>query len=170
MNTSAIAVINGQQIQVSNDEAQLVPIKPICDALGIDDRAQRQKISEDEFLSSTGVLSTLVAADGKQREMFCLPLKYVYGWLFTINPKNVSDEARPAVMRYRVECYNALYDRFNRQAKRVAEENRAEIEALEEIARITQEMGETKQHLAEAKKRLESIRAGRLDSQPSLFD
>lgn len=98
------------------------------------------------------------------------PLKYVYGWLFTINPKNVSDEARPAVMRYRVECYNALYDHFNRQAKRVAEENRAEIEALEEIARLTQEMGESKQHLAEAKKRLESIRTGRLDSQPSLFD
>ena len=101
MNTTAIAVINGQQIQVSIDEQQLVPIKPICQALGVDYEDQYVKLKDEEFLSSTICLSQIVAADGRQREMFCLPLKYVYGWLFTINPKNVSDEARPAVMRYR---------------------------------------------------------------------
>lgn len=36
----------------------------------------------------------MVAADGKQREMLCLPIRYVFGWLFTINPANVNEEAR----------------------------------------------------------------------------
>lgn len=32
---------------------KLVPIKPICEALGIDRKAQQDKIREDEFLSSS---------------------------------------------------------------------------------------------------------------------
>ena len=60
----------------SNDTRQLVPIKPICDALGIDAKAQRNRIDRDEILNSTGVIMTSVAADGKEREMYCIPLGY----------------------------------------------------------------------------------------------
>lgn len=45
-------------------------IKPICDAMGIDVESQRGKINSDEILSSTAVLSTAVAADGKEREKY----------------------------------------------------------------------------------------------------
>lgn len=40
---------------------------------------QFNKLRAHEILSSTIVLSTMVAADGKKREMVCLPLEYVYG-------------------------------------------------------------------------------------------
>lgn len=76
MNQQFISKINGVDIVTVEREGEIfVPIKPICEAIGIDDRAQRDKIQSDEVLSSTGVLSTSVAADGKEREMFCLPLK-----------------------------------------------------------------------------------------------
>lgn len=91
---------------------KLEPIKPICEALGIDTDSQRKKINSDEILNSTAVLSTVVAGDGKEREMFCIPFKYVFGWLFTINPSNVKEEARAAVTQYKLACYDALYQSF----------------------------------------------------------
>ena len=98
-----------------NDAKKLVPIKPICEALGIDYASQFTKIKNDEDLSSTVVLSTIVATDGKEREMVCLPMEFIFGWLFTINPKNVKPEAQEAVRTYRMQCYHVL--RQLRQSK-----------------------------------------------------
>lgn len=115
--------INGVEIFAVKDNsgATLVPIKPICTALGIDDKAQREKISEDEDLNSVGVLSPSTGADGKSYEMFCLPEKFIYGWLFTINPKNVAAPARESVRMFRRKCYNVLYDYFNGKSQRQQE-------------------------------------------------
>jgi hypothetical protein len=118
MNTT-LAKINNVSIQLVTDEKsqQLVPIRPICDALGIHYSSQLKKLKEDDFLNSTVVLSTTVGSNGKDREMVCLPLEFVFGWLFTINPKNVNLEAKEAVAKYRIECYRALYKHFAAQSQ-----------------------------------------------------
>ena len=90
----------------------LVPIKPICDALGVDYSGQHQKLKDDDFYSSTMGLSPTVGADKKVREMASLPLKYALLWLGSINPKNVAPDAKESVMRYKEACANALYDHF----------------------------------------------------------
>lgn len=83
-----ISNINGVDIvTVDRDGEIFVPIKPICEAIGIDVESQRDKIQADEILNSVAVFCTATGADGKQYEMHCLPLRYTYGWLFTINPK-----------------------------------------------------------------------------------
>lgn len=46
-----------------------------------------RKIKEDEILGSVIPLRGTTGADGKQYDMFCLPLQYIFGWLFTINPQ-----------------------------------------------------------------------------------
>ena len=112
---------------VATSNEQLVPIRPICDALGIDYKVQWQKLKDDEDLSSTMVLSTTVGADRKEREMCCLPIRYIFGWLFTINPKNVKPEAQEAVRAYRRSCYDALYAHFFGSQKRQLEQNQIEI-------------------------------------------
>ncbi|NEM97201.1 phage antirepressor N-terminal domain-containing protein [Pontibacter burrus] len=73
--TEIVAKINKVEILVIENGQKLVPIKPICEAFGIDDKAQRQKIQDDEILGSIGVLSTSVGADGKSWEMLCTPYK-----------------------------------------------------------------------------------------------
>lgn len=88
MKTRTIARVNNVDIIATSDE-QLVAIKPICEALGIDYKVQWQKIKDDEDLSSVMVLSTTTGADGKQYEMCCLPVEFIFGWIFTVNPKNV---------------------------------------------------------------------------------
>ena len=170
--TISIGKINGSEISAfkAEDGSVLVPIKPICAVLGIDDKAQREKISEDDDLSSVGVLSPSTGADGKTYEMFCLPLRYVYGWLFTINPKNVANAARESVRKYRQQCYDILYDHFEGKTLRQIESNRAEKAILGIIDRLTEEEKNIKTQLKEAKDNLSKIRTDRLDEQPSLFD
>lgn len=169
METKTIVRVNNVDIVATSDE-QLIPIKPICEALGIDVDSQRKKIQEDEDLGSTAVLSTAVGADGKDREMLCLPIRYIFGWLFTINPKNVKPEAQEAVRAYRRRCYDALYQHFFGTQKRQLEQNRAEISLLEELADLSQQQAQLKQTIADKRKKLEKLREERLKNEPQLFD
>ncbi len=152
-----IARINHVAIIVTQKE-KLVPIKPICEALGIDDKSQRQKISEDEILSSTGVLSTLVAADGRGREMFCLPLEFAFGWLFSINHKNVKPEAQEAVKQYKMQCYHALYRHFTEYAEFVQDKQKELDEALEVRKVAKTDFNKTKTVLRDADDSIEKAR------------
>lgn len=75
-----ISNINGIDIvTVEQDGEVYVPIKPICEAIGIDVDAQRNKLNADEFFNSTTAIIAAVAADDKEREMFCIRLRDVYG-------------------------------------------------------------------------------------------
>ena len=68
-NVKEIAKVNNVAIMASNDPNQLVPIKPICDALGIDAKAQRNRIDRDEILSSTEVMMTPVELNISSRSI-----------------------------------------------------------------------------------------------------
>lgn len=112
---------------------------------------------------------TTVAADENSRDMVCLPLQYIYGWLFTINPGKVAPEARETVSRYRRECYDVLYEHFAGSLRRTIETNEAEIELLNQInAAITREK-EAKADRRRAEEALDKLRTERLNPQPSLF-
>ena len=165
-----ISKINGVDIvTVERDGEIFVPIKPICEAIGIDPKVQRRKLQEDEFFASTGVIMTSVAADEKEREMFCIRLRDVYGWLATINPGKVAPEAREAVAVYRRKCYDVLYEHFTGSMRRTIETNNAEIELLEQINSAISREKEAKAERRKAEEALGKLRAERLNPQPCLF-
>ena len=60
MTTNLVARVNNVDIVSTSDERKLVPIKPICEALGIAWEPQRKKIQEHYLLSSTTMLSMAV--------------------------------------------------------------------------------------------------------------
>lgn len=166
-----IATINGVGIvTVEHDGEIFVPIKPICDALGIDVDSQRNKLNSDEFFNSTTAIIAVVAADEKTREMYCIRLRDVYGWLATINPGKVAPEAREVVTRYRRECYDVLYEHFTGSMKRIIETNNAEIELLQNINAAITEEKEARIRRRKAEEALGKLRAERLSPQPNLFD
>lgn len=87
MNTVNVAMVNGTSLQVVADEREhFVAVKPVCEILGVDYSAQRVKLKEHPIYGPTMVLSTTVGADGKNREMLCIPFRFFAGWLFSINP------------------------------------------------------------------------------------
>ncbi len=107
-------VFDGDTIQaVKENEKVWVPLKPICEAMGIDWDGQRKLLQRDEVLAATTVTMTAVGADGKQREMVCLPLDYLNGWLFKLTPwLFTAKEVREKVIRYQRECFRVLAEHF----------------------------------------------------------
>ena len=90
-----------------------VPIRPICDFLGVAWTAQRQRILRDPVLAEelTPVIVTIMGT-GQRVETLCLPLDYLSGWLFGINATRVNPEARERLIRYQKECYKVLAEAF----------------------------------------------------------
>lgn len=165
-----ISKINGVDIvTVERDGEIFVPIKPICEAIGIDVDAQRNKLNSDQFFNSTTAIIAAVAADEKEREMYCIRLRDVYGWLATINPGKVAPEAREAVAVYRRECYDVLYEHFTGSMRRTIETNNAEIALLQQINSAISEEKEAKSRRKKAEEALGKLRSERLNPQPSLF-
>lgn len=151
-----LSVINEIKIvQLSNN---LVPIKPICQALGIDESSQRKKIQEDDFFSSNAVLSTAVGADKKDREMLCLPLGFIFSWLATINPQNVKEEAREGVKLYRVKCAQIIYKAMFLQNQFLKDKELMIEKKLNELEEIRSNFKNAKINLDEANKNLKEAR------------
>jgi hypothetical protein len=105
-------------VRLENGEVY-VPVRRLCDNLGVDWSAQRQRLSRDEVLKDAlkGVVITTTPSladsrGGGPQEVLCLPLDLIPGWLFGIQPSRVKDEIRPKLTRYRRECFRVLWDAF----------------------------------------------------------
>ncbi|ADE14191.1 hypothetical protein Nhal_1018 [Nitrosococcus halophilus Nc 4] len=85
------------------------PMKPIVEGMGLDWKSQHAKLQENQSRWSTMVISTIVAGDGKIREMLCMPLRKLVGWLMTIYPNKVKPEIRDNIIRYQNECDDVLW-------------------------------------------------------------
>jgi len=97
------------------DGAIHVPVRPICDLLGVDWSAQRRRITRDTVLSEEMRSVAVTATEGDRlvtRDMQCLPLDYISGFLFGINADRVKPELKDRVVRYQRECYKVLAEAF----------------------------------------------------------
>jgi hypothetical protein len=97
---------------VENDNQLFVPLKPICTSLELDWKNQYRNLLDDVVLNSVMVTMTTTGQDGKQYEMICIPLSYLNGWLFRINPARYEGERRSRIIKYQKECYKALFEHF----------------------------------------------------------
>ena len=95
-----------------------VPVRRLCENLGLDWRSQLARIDRDEVLSEAKqgvVMMTTPSPDargGGPQEAQCLPLDLIPGWLFGIQTSRVREEIRPKLVRYRRECFRVLWDAF----------------------------------------------------------
>ena len=169
LKTVVVAKINGTDILASQVELGLVPIKPICEAFGVDAKAQREKLDSNLLYSSTRVLSTSVAADGKDREMYCLPFEYCLAWMLGINSANVKEEIREKLLDYQRDCVAVLKRHFVGNIKKEVEINHLEIQSLEHINELIENKNRINNELKEEKEKLQKIREERLKDDPTLF-
>ena len=114
-NQIQLVQFHNQQISIlnyNNNNKPYVAIKPICENIGLDWEAQRQRIKRNEILNSTAFMIKVVAKDGKNREVLCLPLGYLNGWLAGIELSRVNPEIKPILKQYQLECFDVLYNHF----------------------------------------------------------
>lgn len=130
---------HGNEIAViEKDGKQYVAMKPIVEAMGLEWKKQHALIHRDPVLSSTVTVTGVVAEDGKKREMVCLPLDYLNGWLFKIPASRYTGKKREAIIMYQKECYKALFDYFHKGAAVNPNATDEQLQALYQT--LTEEM------------------------------
>lgn len=104
---------HGQSIiAILHDGKPYVAMQPICENIGLKWGSQYNRIQRSQVLKSTIFMTNMVAEDGKQREMLCLPLSMLNGWLFGVDVNRVKEEIKPKLIAYQTECFDVLARRF----------------------------------------------------------
>jgi hypothetical protein len=108
--TTALVEIEGQSVMY-------IPLRPICEYLGLSWSGQRERTIRDRVLSQEVALVrvTRSTATGGIPDSLCLPVDFLNGWLFGINASRVKPEHQEKVIRYQRECYRVLREAFNPQ-------------------------------------------------------
>ena len=79
----------------AQDGSVYVPVRPICDLLGVSWSSQQNRINRDEVLSEVAanisVFVTNTQGQEQHRSMLCLPLDYISGFLFGLSAGRVRD-------------------------------------------------------------------------------
>lgn len=115
---------------VETPDGEFVAVKPICERLGLSDRAQRKRLNADPDLWG-GTVMVLPSAGGTQ-ETFVIPRSRMAAWLFTIEVRRVKPELREALTLYRREAADVLDRHFRRRQAHTALEL-SELQARLEI-------------------------------------
>ena len=89
-----------------------VAMRPIVEAIGLQWEGQLQRIKRHPVLNATMCVTHMVAEDGKNREVVCLPLDKLNGWLFGVTVSRVKPELREKLTRYQAECFDVLAQHF----------------------------------------------------------
>lgn len=110
ISTQTLTFNNQALITFEQNGRHYTAMRPICENIGLAWEAQLARIKRDDILSSTMIVMIIVAEDGKNREMICLPIEYLNGWLFGIDVNRCKPEIRETLIKYKKECYQALHD------------------------------------------------------------
>jgi len=92
-----------------------VPLRPICEYLGVTWNSQYERVQRDPVLSNLVATVRVTRTEGSrqvERELTALPLDYLNGFLFGINANRVKPEIRERVILYQRECYRVLAAHF----------------------------------------------------------
>ncbi len=93
---------------VEHEGEPFAPIKPICEAIGLDVTAQQSKLSGAKARWGTRLIPA-TGADRKKYNMLCLPMRKLSGWLASINGPRIKPEIREKLIAYQNECDDALW-------------------------------------------------------------
>src|SRR4051794_20942048 len=95
----------------------LVPLRPICENLGLAWSSQLQRTRRDPVLAAalSPVFITNTGSVTGSSSMIALPLDMLPGWLFGVSPTRVKPELQEKVNRYRAECFRVLWEHFKGQ-------------------------------------------------------
>lgn len=108
-----VAFYDDELVAVLADNGQVyVPLRPISDYLGLSWSGQYERINRDPVLSDEVRSVRVTRTQDQPRDMTCLPLDYLNGWLFGINANRVRKEIKDRLIRYQRECYRILASAF----------------------------------------------------------
>jgi hypothetical protein len=100
---------NGNEILAAiqqTKEGTWVALKPMCTALKLAWQSQLEKIKDNPRFNCNDIV--IVGADGKLREMVCIPSDQVADWINSINSRKVAKEKQEALLQLQKFFQGAL--------------------------------------------------------------
>lgn len=106
----------GSTLYILNHEnAPYVPMRPIVEGIGLAWQSQLEKLKGNDRRFCITEIVTQMPGDDQTRNVCCIPLRKLPGWMMTIYPNKVKDVAvREKVIAYQNECDDVLWDYWNK--------------------------------------------------------
>lgn len=95
---------------IEHDGQPYIPMKSVVEGMGLTWQSQHEKLKNRFNSTITEIM--IVAQDGKNRLMTCLPLKKLFGWMMTISPNKVKPELKETIIKYQDECDDVLWSHW----------------------------------------------------------
>ena len=168
---SELAIVEQREVTFYGDELVAVkvadgqvyvPVRPLCELLGVSWTGQRRRINRDDVLSDvTRSVNVTFTEPNRTRQinMICLPLEYINGFLFGINAGRVKPELKERINRYRRDCYRVLAEAFQEPTAldplaQVEQLGRALITLAREQREFDNRLGETEEKIGNIDQRV----------------
>jgi len=90
-------------------------MKPIVEGIGLAWQTQQRKLSEKSKRFCITKMVIQLPNDLQRREVICIPLRKLFGWLCTISPNKVKPELKETIIRYQNECDEVLYQHWSQR-------------------------------------------------------
>ena len=155
----------GVLVEIAGERRIYVPVRPICENLGLSWGSQRNRIYRDEVLHEElrGVfIMNTPGTGGGTQETLCLPIEMIPGFLFGITASKVRPELQDKILRYRRECYRRLWDAFKHEILPATTEL-APTQPAASGAQLAYELATAVQNLAREQMDMEQRLGGRID-------
>jgi len=163
----------------ADEPTVFVPLRPICDQLGLTWSGQFDRIKRDPILSEVtqGVRVIRTPDRGGEQEMLCIPIEYLNGWLFGVSAARVKDALRDKLLRYQRDCYKILWGALQpavTQALRLRLEQDTVADDLEHVRLavdgVLDYLWRHEQHERVVRQLLEALQRGMRDIQLDVHD
>lgn len=141
---------------VDNNGIAYVAMREVVEGIGLEWSRQHKKLV-NQSQKFNCVHMTTVAKDGKNREMLCIPIKKLNGWLFGLNPNKVRADLKERLENYQEECFLALWDYWTEGIARRDEVKNKMALWEQKKAEYTQRAGERGKLLQQCKSEKQTL-------------
>jgi hypothetical protein len=132
-----------------------VPVRQMCDLLGINYQGQIDRIRRDPVLQKYESEIVVSAPQGGEQATNCLALKYVPGWLFGITASRVRAEVREKLILYQEQVYDIIWQAFRDEVDPQSHKAPAFEPPLDDLA-VIEQMGLAIYRLARQQRAMEA--------------
>lgn len=140
-----------------------VPIRQMCDLLGVSYQGQIDRIRRDPVLSKYELMVPVEGMQGGSQTTNCIALKYIPGWLFGINASRVKPKVQAKLVLYQEQVYDVIWEAFRAEIEPPTITPPNHPEPLDDLSAIEQ-MGLAIYRLARQQRAMEARISGMEDA------
>ena len=99
---------------VDVDGEPYTPMKPIVEGMGLSWTGQNDRLNRDRERFRIRVIRMQIPGDDQMRDILCMPLRKLPGWLMTVQVSRLKPEIREKASAFQNECDDVLWNYWSK--------------------------------------------------------